>query len=180
MSGRWWAFSARTISVRAEPVATRRRRRSVSLQAVAIAARGMWRTVPVSVRPGTAPASAESLPIPALVEGVEFRKLFLVENLPDLRARILHEFAYRVTAFPRTALRAALGAAAARLPELPHFTHLAREYRPQRLDLFVGQPEVFRQTREPFLDPLLHLLRAMFAILGLRSGGEEQRERQRG
>ncbi len=130
MSGRWRSL---TISMRRKPIAAGRRR-SVSVRSVSVAARRMWRTGPVSVRPGTTLASAESLPVTALVEGVEFRELFLVEDIRDLRAGIRPEFAHGLAAFPALAF----GAPPLRLPELPHFTHLVREYRPHGLDLFIG------------------------------------------
>lgn len=103
MSGRRGALS---VPVRAEPIATRRRRRSVSVQAEPIAARRMRRTGAVSVRPGTALASAESLPVAVPVECVEFRKLFLVEDIRDFRAGIRPQFAHRLAAFPTIAFGA--------------------------------------------------------------------------
>ena len=86
---------------------------SFSVRAVAVAARRMGRAVPISVRTRTALASAESLPVPALVERVEFRELFLVEDLGDLRAGVDHEFSYGVTPFAGTAFRVAAAGATA-------------------------------------------------------------------
>ena len=104
MSRRWGTFSVRRVSI-----AGRGMRRTVSEGTVSVATRAMrpaFATSPVAVRPGTALAPAESLPVPALVDGVEFRELSLVEDLANFRPGILQDFLHRLAPFARTASRA--------------------------------------------------------------------------
>jgi len=89
--------------------------RAVSVRAIPIAARWMRSAFAVSVRSGTALASIETVSS-ALVGRVEFRELFLVEDLGDISASIGHEFSHRFAAFLGSAFRATSEAAAVRLP----------------------------------------------------------------